>query len=122
VTTIQTLREFELTVNQDVVKGECRAINPTRYEITLEVRKEAIPLIPPVPAGTIVVVPAAQAMRVQETSRLQTTLQLNNGERIEIGSVVRNLTNGTSNLDINSGAAIEKTTGLQNEKVFLSIE
>jgi hypothetical protein len=122
VTTIQTLKEFELTVNQDVVKGECRAINPSRYEISLEVRKDAIPLLPPIPPGTIVVVPDAQIPKVQETSRLQTTLQLNSGQRIEIGSVVKNLKDDASSLDINSGAAIEKTTGTQHEKVFLSIE
>lgn len=121
VTTIQTLKEFELTVNQDVVKGECRAINETRYEISLEVRKDAIPLLPTVPPGTIVVLPNAHVPKVQETSRLQTTLQLNSGERLEIGSVVKSLKDNAASLDINSGVALEKTDGQQQEKVFLSI-
>ena len=122
VTSIQTLKEFELTVNQDVVKGECRAINPSRYEISIEVRKDAIPLLPPIPPGIVVLVPDAQIPKVQETSHLQTTLQLNSGERIEIGSVVKNLKDDVSNIDINSGAALEKNTGVQYEKIFLSIE
>lgn len=122
VTSIQTLKEFELTVNQDVVKGECRAINSIRYEISLEVRKDAVPLLPPLPPGTVAVVPAAQAAKVQETSRLQTTLQLNSGERIEIGSVVKNLKDGATTLDLNSGVAVENTNGTQNEKVYLSID
>lgn len=121
VTTIQTIKEFELTVNQDVIRGECRAINPSRYEISLEVRKDARPLTPPVPPGTIVVVPDAQLNKIQETSRLQTTLQLNSGERIEVGSVVNNLKDEARKIDINSGAGIEKTDGISHEKVFLSI-
>jgi len=120
-TTIQTLKGFELTVNQIVIKGECRAINPTRYEITIEVRKDPIPLLPPLPPGTIVVVPDAQIPKLQETSRLQTTLQLNSGDRIEIGSIVTNLKNGAKGVDINSGGTIEQNDGSQNEKVFLSL-
>ncbi len=122
VTNIQTLKEFELTVNQDVVKGECRVISPTRYEISLEVRKDAKPLLPPIPPATVVVVPNAQIPPTQETSRLQTTLQLNRGERMEIGSVVKNLKNDAKKIDVNSGAAIENSDGAQTEKVFLSID
>lgn len=122
VTNIQTNKEFELTVNQDVVKGECRAINPNRYEISLEVRKDAKPLLPPVPPGTIVVVPDAQIPKTQETSRLQTTLQLNRGERIEIGSVVKNLKDDAKKIDLSSGAGLENSDGTQSEKTFLSID
>lgn len=121
VLTIQTLKEFELTVNQDVIKGECRVINPSRYEISLEVRKDAIPLIPPVPPGTIVVLPGSALQKVQETSRLQTTLQLNSGERLEIGSTVKKLKDDAHKIDLSTGVAVEKTDGTQNEKVFLSI-
>jgi hypothetical protein len=113
ITSIQTLKEFELTVNQDVVKGECRAINPTRYEISIEVRKDA----PPTP----VAFPGSEMPKQEDTSRLQTTLQLNVGERIEIGSVVKNLKSGGATVNINSGAALEKSDNTQNEKVFLSI-
>lgn len=121
VSSIQTIKEFELTVNQDVIKGECRAINPTRYEISIEVRKDAKPLIPGLPPGSSVVVPDAQIPKDQETSKLQTTLQLNVGDRLEIGSVVKNLKDEARKIDLNSGAAIENTDGSQHEKVFLSI-
>jgi hypothetical protein len=121
VSTIQTIKEFELTVNQDVIKGECRAINPTRYEISIEVRKDAKPLIPSLPPGSIVVVPDAQIPKDQETSMLQTTLQLNIGQRLEIGSLVKNLKDEARKIDLNSGVAIENTDGTQHEKVFLSI-
>ena len=122
VTSIQTIKEFELTVNQDAIKGECRLINPSRYEISIEVRKDAVPLYPPVPAGTTVIIPDAQIPKDQETSRLQTTLQLSSGQRIEIGSVVKNLKDGARTIDINSGVSTDKTSGNQNEKVFLSID
>ncbi len=109
-------------MNQDAIKGECRVIKPSLYEISIEVRKEAVPLYPPVPAGTTVIIPDAQIPKDQETSRLQTTLQLNSGQRIEIGSVVKNLKDGARTIDINSGVSTEKTSGNQNEKVFLSID
>lgn len=123
VTSIQTLKEFELTVNQDVIKGECRMITPNRYEIVLEVRKDPKPLIPAsVPPGTVVVIPDAQIPPPQETSRLQTTLQLNRGDRIEIGSVVKNLKNDTKKADVAVGANVDNSDGVHTEKVFLSME
>jgi hypothetical protein len=122
ITTIQTIKEFELTVNQDAIKGECRVINPSLYEISIEVRKDAVPLYPPVPAGTTVIIPDAQIPKDQETSRLQTTLQLSSGQRIEIGTVVKNLKDGVRTIDINSGVTLDQISENQNEKVFLSIE
>lgn len=122
VSKIQTLKEFELTVNQSVVKGECKAINSTRYDITIEVRKDAAPLLPPVPPGTILVIPDAQIPKPQETSKLVTTLQLTQGEVIELGSVVKNLQNDGKKIDINSEATIEMTAGTSVEKVYLSID
>ena len=122
ITTIQTLKEFELIVNQDVVKGECRFINSIRYEISLEIRRDPLPLTPPVPAGMIVPLSETQKIKTQETSKLQTTIQLNAGETIEIGSVVKNLKDQTSKIDVNSGATAEQMNVTQNEKVLLSID
>lgn len=120
---ISTLKNFELTVNQDSIKGICRYINPTRYEITLEVVKEATPLLPPVPAGTIVVVvPDAQTKASQDTFKLQTQLQLNHGQRIEIGSVVKDLKNKAHQINSSPSVNVGRTTQFQVEKVFLSIE
>jgi len=92
IISIQTLKEFELTVNQDVIKGECRSINSNRYEISLEVRKDATPVSPPIPSGAIIVAPNSPHPGDQQlTSKLQTTMQLSRGDRIEIGSVVKAL-------------------------------
>lgn len=122
VSKIQTIKDFELAVNQDTIKGECRVINPNRYEITIEVKKEARPLIPPVPQGTIVVVPDAQIPKDQETLKLQTTMQLNRGERIELGSVVKNLKNDGKKIDVESGANLELSSGAETEKIYLTID
>ena len=122
VTTIQTIKEFELTVNQEVVKGECRAINSTRYEISLEIRRDPLPLAPPLASGMIIPADGNQKIKTQETSKLQTTIQLNAGETIEIGSVLKNLTDQASKIDVNSGATIDQTNIKQNEKILLSID
>jgi hypothetical protein len=122
VTTIQTIKEFELTVNQDVVKGECRVINSIRYEISLEIRRDPQPLTPPVPTGTTVPSMETQKIKTQETSSLQTTIQLNAGETIEMGSVVKNLKDQATKIDIQSGASANQMNVLQNEKIFLSID
>lgn len=122
VTKIQTLKDFELTVNQDTIQGQCRVINPNRYEITIEVKKEARPLLPPVPEGTIVVIPDAQLPKVQETSRLQSTVQLNRGERIELGSVVKDLKNRGNKVDVKTGANLELANEASTEKIFLTLD
>jgi hypothetical protein len=119
---IQTLKEFELTVNQDVIKGECRALSPTRYEIKLEVRRDALPLTPPLPPGTIIQVPESSINRVQQTSKLQTTLQLSVGEKMEVGAVVKNLQNKAKEIEIPSGAELETVKNQETEKVFLSLD
>lgn len=120
--TIQTIKEFELTVNQDSIKGECRVINQSLYEITLVVAKDAIPLVPPLPPGTVAVVTDAQIYKTQQTSKLQTTLQLQRGQRMEIGNVVRQLRNDAHKVDIQNSAGVDKTTGTENERVFLSLD
>ncbi len=122
VTTIQTLKEFELTVNQDVVKGECRVINSIRYEISLEIRRDPLPLAPPLPAGMTIPMTGTEKMKTQETSKLQTTIQLNAGETIEIGNVVKTLKEQASQVDANSSATIDQMNLKQNEKILLSIE
>lgn len=122
VTQIQTLNVFELSVNQDSIKGECRFINSTRYEITISVTKEAVPLLPPLTPGTVINLPESQVGKIQETSQLQTTLQLNIGEKMEIGSVVKNLKGDRSLLDMTSGATLSRTDEQTHEKILLSID
>lgn len=122
-TSIQTLKDFELTVDQDVVKGECRFITPTRYEITLEVRHDPKPLIPGLPKGSHVIIQNPPAPQDQETGKLRTTLQLNQGNRIEIGSTVKDLREKNQNGSVNPAEiGIKNTSGQSVEKVFLSLE
>jgi hypothetical protein len=58
----------------------------------------------------------------QQTSKLVTTLQLNSGQRIEIGSVVKDLRDKKSQADISPEIRYEVRDGMSQEKVFLSIE
>lgn len=122
-TSIQTLKNFEMTINQDVIKGECRFITPIRYEISLEVRKDPKPLMPGLPAGSIVILTHPVTPPDQETSLLKTTLQLAQGQRIEIGSVVRDLREKQHKVDASSPQLeAKKVDGEEREKVFLSLE
>lgn len=122
VSSIQTLKEFELSVNQDRILGECRSITPDRYEVTLQVLKEAKPLLPPLPPGSVVVVPDAQIPPPQDTSSLTTTLQLNRGQRLEVGDVIKDLKSKTQDLSLKEGASANITDGTEQEKIFLSLE
>lgn len=119
--TIQTLKDFELSVDQDQIKGTCRYITPSRYEITIEVRKNIKPIVPVVlPPGQVVV--TNQPPADQETSSLETQLQLNKGERIEIGEIVKKLKNKDNNININPSLNIETSSQNSVEKVFLSLQ
>lgn len=118
---IQTLKEFELTVDQDQVKGTCRYINQNRYEIALEVRKNPKPIVPvALPPGTIVVL--NQPPPDQETSVIQTQIQLSRGERIELGSVIKKANFKDRVVDIKPEFKIEATDQTSSEKVFLSLQ
>lgn len=118
---IQTLKEFELTVDQDQVKGECRSITPTRYEISLEVKKNPKPIYPEsLPHNSVVILNAPPPD--QKTSALKTTLQLNQGERIDIGSVLKKLKNDSHAVNAQPEGQVEAASQINAEKVFLSLE
>lgn len=122
-TSIQTLKDFEITIDQDTVKGSCRFITPTRYEITLEVRKDPKPLIPGLAEGSTVIITQPATPPDQETSKLTTTLQLTQGQKVEIGSLVKDLRNKDQKIDVtNTEFEMGKTDGTQLEKVFLGLE
>lgn len=116
---IQTLKNFELNISQQVIKGECRYINADRYEITLEVRKDPLPL-PQVPPGTILIQNAPQPD--QKTSMLQTTLQLQRGSRIEIGGIVREMKNKDQQIDVSPAGEIKTNEAQFSEQVFLTLQ
>lgn len=118
---IQTIKDFELSVDQDEIKGTCRYLNPNRYEISLTVRKNPKPIIPVnLPPGSIIVL--NQPPPDQETMVLQTQLQLSRGERIDIGGVVKSLEKKNKNVDIRPELKIETTGNKSNETVFLGLQ
>lgn len=117
---VQTLKDFELSVDQDSIQGECRFITPQRYQIKLTVKKEAKPIIPPVPPGTIVIVNTPPPD--QKTMLLETQLQLHKGERVEVGSIVTELKNKSHEVNSSPEVKGEKAKALSTEKVFLSID
>jgi hypothetical protein len=119
---ITTLNDFELSHNQDVVKGNCRYITPKKYEINLEVSKISRPLIMGVPEGSTVVLNNPPRPPDQETSRLTTSLQLTRGERIEIGSVLKDLRSKGTTVDLPTDATYRDTDSEHSERVFLSID
>ena len=119
---ITTLNDFELLVNLESIKGTCRYVKATRYEISIEVRKDARPLLPPVPPGTVVILKTNQLPPPQETSKLQTTIQLNEGDRIEIGTLIQDLKKKNSEVSIEPSASGSVIDGANTEKVFLSLQ
>lgn len=118
---IVTLKEFELTVDQDQIKGACRYINPNRYEVTIEVRKNPRPLVPQaLPPGSIVVVQGTPPD--QEASLLSTQIQLSRGDRVNIGEVVKNLKDKSASVDVRPEVKIETHHQSSTEIVFLSLQ
>jgi hypothetical protein len=118
---IQTLNDFELVVNQDKIKGKCRFITPDKYEITIKIQKEPRPLIPPVPAGTVVVIEPGQSSEPQETGLLETQLQLARGSRLELGSIIKDLRKNSQQVELAPQAQFSATTGRSQQKTFLSL-
>jgi hypothetical protein len=119
---IKTTGAFELTVNQDVIIGKCTYVTANRYDIELEVRKDPKPLIPGVAPGTTVILTNPMPPPDQQTSKLVTTLQLSSGQRVEIGSVVKDLRDKKTQADISPELSHESRDGMSQEKVFLSID
>lgn len=117
---IQTLKDFELVAQQDVILGECRSLTPDRYEIALTIRKDPKPLLPGAPEGSIIIL--NNPPPDQNTSSLTTTLQLRRGERIEVGSLARKLREKGHDVEAKPQAEISESQQLQSEEVFLSIE
>jgi hypothetical protein len=117
---IKTLRDFQLSVDQDSIQGACRFITPDRYEITLRVRKEPKALAPATSAGGLVIVttppPDQQAMN------LETQLQLQRGNKIEIGSIVTKLKGDSQRIDATMRAEKKHEDDNASEKVFLSLD
>lgn len=108
---IQTLKDFELIVNQDQIKGTCRFITSNRYEITIAVKKNTISIVDP-----------NKAPPEQDTMVLETQLQLSRGDKIELGGVIKDLKNKSNSSNVKPELTIE--TGQQNisERTILSLK
>lgn len=115
---IQTTKEFAIKVNQDAIKGECRVIGPTRYEITIQVRKDPKPALPVAAPGTVIVINPSPD---QKTLFLTTQIQLQRGERVELGGLLRDLMSKSHEINAAPKSSGESSDTKDQEKIFLSI-
>lgn len=118
---IQTLSDFQLSLNQNVIEGHCRYITPERYEIKLEVRKDPRPLYPPVSPGVVILI-NGNPPPPQETSKIHTTIQLTKGERIHLGSMVQDEKNEKKQVDLRPKIGVGETQKNRSEEIYLSID
>jgi hypothetical protein len=120
---IQTTGDFELSVDQDQIHGKCRYITANRYEIRIMVKKSPKPLNPAaveLPPGTIVV--TNTPLPDQEMMLLETQIQLSQGEKIELGEVVKNLKSRNQKVDIKPNFELETDRQTSSVRVYLSLE
>jgi hypothetical protein len=118
---IQTVKDFELTVDQNQVKGTCRFISSNRYEISLEVKRSPRQIIPQnLPAGTVVVV--NNPPQDESTLTLQTQIQLNRGQKIEVGEIIKDTQNKNHKIDLEPSADVNLNESKNSEKVYLSLQ
>jgi hypothetical protein len=109
---ITTIKEFELKVNQDVIKGSCHYITPNHYEISIEVRKDPRPTL----------IGAVTPSIPQDTQSFSTNLSMRSADRIEMGGLIKKLKNSSGTVSITPSAQIDSIDGADVEQVFLSID
>lgn len=118
---IQTINDFELSVDQKQIKGNCRYITKNLYEIKITVNQNPKPITPPnIPQGTIVIINTPPPN--QETSTLSTVIQLNRGQKIELGSFLKKMNNDTHDVSIKPNLEIDHSESTNQEQIFLSLE
>lgn len=118
---IQTINDFELSADQKQIKGNCRYITKNLYEIKISVHQNPKPITPPnLPQGTIVIINTPPPQ--QETSSLSTVIQLNRGQRIELGSFLKKLNNTSHEISIKPNLQVDRSENISEEQVFLSLE
>jgi len=115
---ISTIKGFELQAYENQIKGECRYINPSLYEIKLEATKLAKPLPPAVVLGHN---PELLRPQDEKLNYLSTTVQLHRGEKMHLGSVLKKseLENSHIKTMQASGSANQAS---ETEDIYLSIE
>ena len=113
---------FELSVNEQKLTGNCRYITPTRYEINFSMKFIPKPIIPAVPEGAIVVINNPTPPEPQTGTNLTTIVQVNKGERIELGSIVRDLTDKGHAVSLVPFIDINRMEGQSSEQIFLMLK
>lgn len=113
---------FELTVDEQQLTGKCRYINPSRYEITFSMKFIPKPIIPAAPPGTEGIINNPPPIENQTGTSLTTTVQLNKGERVELGSITRNLKDQGQKISLVPKMKIEKGNEDSEEKIYLMIK
>jgi hypothetical protein len=118
---IQTIRDFQLSINQDEIFGKCTPLSPDRYIIALEIKKNPKPLVDQnLPPGSVIIMdrPAPD----QETMLLKTEIRLSRGERINIGNIVKNLKTDNAAANSSPSGTAKAQDQKQSEMVFLSLQ
>lgn len=113
---------FELRVDQQKIEGKCRYINANQFEITFSMKFIPRPLIPPVPEGVTVVIQNPPQPETQTGTNLSTTIQLAKGQRVEMGSIVKDLNDKAQSASLAPEFKYEKTEGVQEEKIYLALD
>jgi hypothetical protein len=98
---VETLNNFTIFLDENEIKGSCRYITPSRYEIEIEVSKTQID---------------------QKTVKLQTQLQIQKGDRIEIGQVIKELEEKNTEINLRPSLRVNAKNELQEERVFLGLQ
>ena len=117
---IETLREFELRIDQESIQGICQYIKPERYEITLKLKRALKPLVNNAPSSSISTVTTPPVD--QETFELVTTLQLQRGEKMNIGEVIQKTKNKNRDLNLNPSLKAKSEDYELKEAAYLSIQ
>lgn len=113
---------FELKVDEQEISGKCRYITPSRYEITFTMRFVPKPIVPEMAPGTTVVINNPSQIKHQTGTNLATTVQMNKGEKLEIGNIVKDLTNEAAHASLIPKIQIDKSKGEAQEKIYLMIK
>jgi hypothetical protein len=103
---IETVKEFEVTINQGHLLGTCKYITQNRYEISIKLMNN----------------PSGNPSTDQETKAIQTQVQIARGDKIEIGGLLRK----AISTDERGTTAPEVSKQIRNqyfsEKVYLSLQ
>lgn len=108
---IQTINYFELSVDQKQVSGYCRFITKNLYEIKITFNQNPKPSI-----STTLPPPN------QNTNSISTEVQLNRGQRLEIGSLIKKAIINSKDISIKPYVNSDQSHELDKEKIYISLE